>query len=211
MQSTWPGSTLASSKAAKLAFNARHIRRSKYIAKRRLNNPIQRRYFGKSITAKLSYITSGDISGVTDWVSVYGLNATLSASNDWPFYRDTYAMFNILHVTVKVYPQAFATSAGINRIACICYDLKNNVALGSQQSAVDHLQHLVMNFSSNGSPCYVFTTKCKPIGTVPISTSSNAENWGYIKAFADNGDFGAANISICRIQFIFTVAFSSEQ
>lgn len=194
------------------ASRLRSIRRSNYISKRReLRNPIQRRYFGKSITAKLAYITSGDISAIADWASVYGINATVSSSNDWPFYRDTYAMFNVLHVTVKIYPQFVGTSVGINRIACICYDLKDNVALGSQQSAVDHLQHLVMNFGSNAPPCYVFQTKVKPIGTIPISTASNAENWGWIKAYADNGDFGTANISICRIEFIFTVAFSSEQ
>lgn len=174
-------------------------------------NPIARRIFGKSIVAKLTRITTGNIGAITDWDTVYGLANVLSTSPDWPYYRDSFGMLNMLHVTVKVYPQCFPFNAGTDRVAGICYDLKDSVALSGLQGVCDHKQHIVMNFGSNGAPSYVFSTQLKPIGVTPISTAALQENWGWIKAYADNNDFGAVSISICRIEFIFTVAFSSEQ
>lgn len=206
----FPGSTYTSQKTAKLAARSRHIRRSKYISKRR-ENPISKRIYGKSLVAKLVRVTTGNISALTDWDTVYGLKNVLASSPDWTFYRDSYAMFNILNCTLKIYPQAFAFAQGIDRVAGVCYDMKDNAALSSLQSVADHLQHTIMNFSTTGAPCYVFQFKTKPIGVVPISTASNDENWGWIKAYGDNNDFGNVNASICRLEFIFTVAFSSEQ
>lgn len=204
------GTTYASSKGAQLRYKISKYRRERYLQAKR-DNPIARRIFGRSITAKLTKMVNASITAISDWDTVYGLSAILQSSNDWPYYRDSYGMFNILHVTVKVYPQAFPFSSGIDRIAGLCYDLKDNVAAASLQTIADHKQHLVMNFSANGADHYKFATSTKPIGVTPQSTSSANESWGWIKAFGDNADFGAGAYSICRIEFIFSVAFSSEQ
>lgn len=199
-------------KARKLRMASSSSYRNKLIERSRSKyNPIARRYFGKSITAKLSRVTSGNITSVSDWDTVYGLANVLSTSPDWPFYRDSYGMMNILSVTVKLYPQGFASQAGIDRTCGICYDVKDNTPLSSLQAVVDHKQHMLINNGVCGKDHYVFKTKCKPINITPISTGTLQESWGWIKAYADNGDFGSTNISIVKLEFIFTVAFSSEQ
>lgn len=205
-------STYASKKGADLAFRMSNYRRKKYIQKLRLKVPtIKKALYGKSIVAKLSSVTDANITNIFDWTTVYGLVSLMTSSADWANFRDSYALFNILHVTVKVFPQAFATTAGTNRMASLCYDTKDSNPLGSLASVADHNQHILMNFGANGADHYVFKASAKPTGYVPQKTSVTDENFGWIKAFADNIDFGAVSISIAKLEFNITVAFSQEQ
>lgn len=209
--SQFPGSTFASEQSAKLAYKNRAIRRSKYIAKKRaMYNPIQKKTFGKSIVTKFTYVTSMNITSISDYSTVYGLVSLMQASADWPNFRDGYALFNILHISVDVYPQKWEYSQGVDRMACICYDLKDSAALNSLNSGADHDQHLLIPFTG-AVDRYHFTTKTRSIGAVPQSTGVSTETWGWIKGYADNGDFGNLNISIGKITFTLTVCFSQAQ
>lgn len=208
-----PYSQSLASQRNKLAFDSRFIRRNKFISKRRYilyKQPITKRKFGKSIIAKLAYVASAEITSVVDWVNVYGLVSLMQSSGDWANFRDSYALFNILNVTVKVYPIIYTYTAGITRVAGLCYDIKDNTAIASIGSIADHSQHLLMNFMSP-VPVQVFTCKAKSLGSVPQSTGVNTETWGWIKAYGDKDDFGNNNITIAKLEFIITVAFSQEQ
>lgn len=207
------GSSYASRTSAALSDRTRAIRRSKYISKRRVGftQTIKQASYGKSIVAKLYQVTDANITAIADWDTVYGLVSLMQASNDWTNFRDSYALFNILNVTVKVLPQAWYSSEGINRVAGLAYDVKDNTALSTLKSVADHTQHKLMNFGATGLPIYIFSAKTKPTGYVPQKTSDNTENFGYIKAYADHDDFDATAWSIAKLEFCITVCFSSEQ
>lgn len=211
----WPGSTMSSRRSAGFAFKNRFIRRSKYIAKSRsdaLMRPISKRSYGKAITAKLTYVTSGSIGALTDWSNVYGLVSLMQSSPDWNNYKESYALMNLLNITVKILPQPYLFEAGVDHVAAICYDTKDAGAMASLASCCGHLQHKLMNFSINAPNEYIFKTKTRATHSVPQSTANNDESWGYIKVFADNTDFNPpANKSICKLEFTITVAFSAEQ
>ena len=172
---------------------------------------IKKANYGKSIVAKLYQVTDGEVTTLANWDTVYGLVSLMQASNDWANFRDSYALFNILNVTVKIFSQAWYQDPGINRMAAIAYDVKDNVALASLKSAADHTQHKLMNFGENSLPVNIFSVKAKPTGFVPQKTSDNTENFGFIKAFADKDDFDSQGYSICKLEFCITVCFSSEQ
>jgi len=197
-----------------LAYKDRAIRRSKYIMKNRLYRQpqITKRKYGKSITAKLKFYTSGNINSVTDYAQAYGLVALMQSSNDWANYRDSYALFNILNVTVKIFTNPPDYTLGVTRVAGWCYDVKDSAALTNVNQVSDHAQHILVNFM--GSPTeYVFSAKTKAIGAVPQSTGVSTETWGWIKGFAESGDFTtlSSDRTFCTIQFIITVSFSQEQ
>lgn len=196
--------------AAKYSFDSRAIRRSKYIAKSRRRIPaIVKRSYGKSIVVKLAQVTTADITALTDFDTVYGIYSLISASNDFSNFKNSYALMNCIHVTLKIYPQAWQFSSGIDRVAGFCYSVKDNAVIGSIKSICDHEQHRVCNFASKEN-CFIFSVPLKATTSMPVSTSSVAENWGYIKGFADNADFGSAGVSIAKLEFIVTVCFSSE-
>lgn len=207
------GSSYASRKSAALSDRTRAIRRSKYISKKRVAfmPTIRKANYGKSIVAKLYNVVDANVGALTPWDTVYGLVSVMQASNDWTNFKDAYALFNIINITVKVFPQAWYSSEGINRVAGLCYDVKDNVAVASYKSIADHAQHKIMNFGMTGLPTYIFSAKAKPTGFVPQKTSDNTENFGFIKAFASNEDFDETAASIAKLEFAVTVCFSSEQ
>jgi len=194
---------------------ARRDKRNKFIRKSRYQRmaPITRTLYGKSIIAKLSSNITGEVTGALDFNAVYSLQTIMSSSADWANFRDAYALYNILHVTVQVYPQSFAYTVGQVKLVGVCYDTKNNNAIGSIGSIHDHNQYLVMNFNTNAPPCFTFRTKAKPLGTVPQSTSSLPDNWGWIKFFGDNADFGPppGTLIICKVVMTITAVFNSQQ
>lgn len=199
----------------KLAYKDRYLRRSRYISKKRASAmfkvpTISKRKYGKSIVAKLAYYASADITTVVDWNGVYGLVSVMQASPDWANFRDSYALFNILNVTVKVYPNLLAYSSGVTRVAGICYDVKDSAAISTVQAICDHNQHMLINFMGCETQ-RVFTCKAKAVGNVPQSTGISTETWGYIKAYGSKNDLGNANITIAKLEFIITVSFSQEQ
>lgn len=207
--STWPGSTYATNKSIRKL--PKYIRKGRYLGRPsvRRSPAISRKIFGKSTVVKMTYCTSGACSAIADWDTVYGLVAVMQASPDWASYRDSYALMNILNCTVHVYPQAFAFATGIDRIAGVCYDTKDNIALASIDSLAQHNQHKIMPFNTLAPAEYIFSARCKATRAVPQSTAVNTETWGYIKAFGDNANF--TNASICKLEFNITVALSAEQ
>lgn len=209
----YKGASYASRLSAALSDRGRAIRRSKYISKRRrqFQPSIKKANYGKSIVAKLYHCVDANVGTLVPWDTVYGLVSLMQASNDWANFRDSYALFNILSITAKVFPQSWYSTEGINRMAGLAYDVKDNTALASLNSVADHVQHKLMNFCVSGYPMQVFKVKAKPTGFVPQKTSDNTENFGYLKSYASNEDFDEADYSIAKIEFCVTVCFSSEQ
>lgn len=194
---------------------ARRNKRNKFIRKSRYNKlaPITRTLYGKSIVAKLSHSITGSVSAADDFNTVIALQSVMAASNDWANFQNAYALYNILHITVQIYPQSFVYSANQLKLVGVCYDTKNNAVIGSLGSIYDHNQFLIMNFNDNGLPCYTFRTKAKPLGTVPQSTSLTPDNWGWIKFFAENNDYGPPInlLTICKVILTVTCVFNSQQ
>jgi len=194
-----------------IAKKNRAIRRSRYIAGSRARiPPIVKRSYGKSITAKLAWVTSAQTTALLNWTDVYGIYTIMSNANDWSNFKGAYTLMNVLNITVKMYPQAWPYAAGIDRIAGVCYSVKDNVGIGSLGSICDHEQHKLVNLGLAQDPFVVFSARTKALVAMPVSTSNNYENWGYIKGFAATADFGGLAGSIMKLEFSVTVCFSSE-
>lgn len=213
MSSVWPGSTYASSKGAQIRYKMSAYKRNKYIAKKRaaFQPPIQRAIYGKSFTVKLSKYTNATTDGFNVWQTVYPLVNLLQSTNDWASYASSNSLFNILQVTVHVFPQAQGVSQGHDSMGVICYDPKDTAAaLGSYGSGSDHLQFKAFNCGVNSSNELVFSFKPKPGVHVPISTALGTEAYGAVKGYANDTTFGALK-SIFVLIFTFTVAFTSQE
>ncbi len=211
----WPGSTFASKKSAEFAGQrSRFIRKSRFNAKRMamLRQPaIAKRSYGKSTIVKLTRTVSCSVGSATDFNSVYGLVAIAKASNDWANYASSFALFNILSITCKIYPQYQAPTAGIDKVSGFCYDLKDSAAVGSLQSITDHEQYVLVNhYAASSCKFFTLTSKAKATGAVPQSVTSDVENYGYIKGYGDDVVF-PPDKSLCLITFVVTIAFSNNQ
>lgn len=196
---------------AKRAFDARYIRRSKYIARKRtMKNQlyVQPRSTGQPV--RLTIVQDILSSALGYSFAVSGLVALLQASNDWNSLKAVYSQYKVNKVHVKIYPgnpTSNGPAAGTLPMAGIAYDNNNNTALSSLNQVSDYQNFVLFEFNSSAPQEITFNFVPRPQTNWPLLTGSSTENMGWLKV-ATTGDAGNTK-TVCKICVIFYVVWGS--
>jgi len=175
---------------------------------------ISKAVYGKETVVKLTTTVKGlttNLDGV--WRSVYAMNQTLRASNDWQNYADSYQNFNILKVKVQIVTGSMLpTSAAFTNthLMGIAYTVKDSAALANINQIADHKNYAIWSpVNSDSFTKQFFKVRIRPRVRPPLATPDQNEQFGWIKAYSTNIG-NSLEKDCCHLVFVFTVAFSGE-
>lgn len=175
---------------------------------------ISKAVYGKENTVKLTTTVKGlttNLDGI--WRSVYPMNQTLRASNDWANFEASYQNFNIVKVKVQIVSGSMdptSTAFTNTHLMGICYSGKDSAALTNVNQLADYKNYSIWSpVNADTYTKHFFKVRIRPRVRPPLATSDQNEQFGWIKAYSTNIG-NSLEKDCCYLVFVFTVAFSGE-